>query len=92
MDEIIAVLIILRNAETFFLHYFELKKIYKTMIKMTNNLEPDIMCRRITGVDDVVQISLHCACYLLHLEVWYIVPGEMVHLLKTRWDSISFNR
>ena len=84
MDEIIAVLIILRNAETFFanLHYFELrKKVFKTMIKMTNNLEPDIMCRRITGVDDVVQISLHCACYLLHLEVWYIVPDGMVHFL-----------
>ena len=51
------------------------------MIKITNNLEPDIMCRRITGVDDVVQISLHCACYLLHLEVWYIVPNGMVHFL-----------
>ena len=47
------------------------------MIKMTNNLEPDIMCRRITGVDDVVQISLFCVCYLLHLEVWYIVMYQV---------------
>ena len=61
------------------------------MIKMMNNLEPDIMCRRITGVDDVVQISLFCVCYLLHLVVWYIVPRGMVHLLKTWWDSHSIS-
>ena len=61
------------------------------MIKMTNNLEPDIMCGSITSVDDVVQISLFRACYLLHLVVWYIVPGWMVHLLKTWCDSISLS-
>ena len=61
------------------------------MIKMLNNLEPDIVCGSITSVDDVVQISLHCACYLLHLEVWYIVPDGMVHLLKTWWDSHSIS-
>ena len=61
------------------------------MIKMTNNLEPDIMCGSITSVDDVVQISLFRACYLLHLVVWYIVPDGMVHLLKTWCDSISLS-